>query len=129
MKKTLIILSAIAAIVFCFRAYANGMHHHDGSKSDSQEAYDCKRCNGTGVDPLTFPCSSCGGQKVVTKIINCPTCMGRGTIKDRFGDDQKCPQCDGARKIIDKRTCSKCGGTGEEKRPCRNCNGTGKVER
>lgn len=129
MKKTLFLISAIAALAFCFHAYAHDEHHHDCSKNESQEVYDCKRCNGTGVDPLTYPCSSCGGQKVITKIINCPTCNGKGTIKDRFGDDQKCPECDGARKILDKKTCSKCGGTGEEKRPCRNCNGTGKVER
>lgn len=129
MKKTLFLISAIAVFALCFRTYAHDGHHRDCSKSDSHELYDCKRCNGTGVDPYTYPCSSCGGQKVISKIIDCPTCHGNGTIKDRFGDDQKCPECDGARKILDKRTCSKCGGSGEEKRSCRSCNGTGKVER
>jgi DnaJ-class molecular chaperone len=88
--------------------------------------YDCKRCNGTGFW-ATRDCQSCRGKGTITEIVNCPRCDGKGYIRDRYGDQQTCPNCDGSKKILNEKTCPTCNGSREEKMRCPNCDGTGKV--
>ena len=130
MKKYFILtIAALAVFTICFRAYANNEHNHDWSNHEHPDKYVCKRCNGSGTDPLTYTCSSCRGERYVTRMSKCSSCMGRGTVKDRYGDDVTCSKCDGTGHIIDKQSCSKCGGSGEERRSCRTCGGSGYVDR
>ena len=130
MKKILVfVFTAVAALAIGICAFAHDDHHHDCSDSNHPDKYVCKRCNGSGTDPLTYTCSSCRGERTITRMSTCSSCRGSGKVKDRYGDDVTCSKCDGTGHIIDKKTCSKCGGTGEEKRSCRTCGGTGYVDR
>lgn len=88
--------------------------------------YTCKRCNGSGAAG-TKNCSCCNGTGSKTQILDCSTCNGRGYIRNSYGDQQKCPACDGAKKVMTRSTCSCCGGSGDEPWTCPACNGSGRV--
>lgn len=60
-------------------------------------------------------------------IVDCSRCGGKGYIRDSYGDQQRCPKCDGAKKENRETTCPKCNGRGEETVPCRACGGKGQV--
>ena len=88
--------------------------------------YDCKRCDGDGVW-MTRDCQSCRGKGNVTEILNCPRCDGKGYIRDKYGDQQTCPNCDGSKKVLNEKVCPSCNGRCQEDIRCTACNGTGKV--
>ena len=130
MKKLFALTTTVLAVlVVCVCAFAHDKQHHDCSHNNHPEKYVCKRCNGSGTDPLTYTCSSCNGERSTTRMSKCSSCRGTGKVKDRYGDDVTCSTCDGTGHIINKQTCSKCRGTGDEKRPCRTCGGSGYVDR
>lgn len=127
--KKLFALTIYALLVFTVCAFVRSEQYHDSSDSCHPDKYVCKRCNGSGEDPLTYTCSSCNGERQITRMSKCSSCRGTGKVKNRYGDDIICSTCDGTGHIINKQSCSKCRGAGEEKRACRACGGSGNVDR
>lgn len=117
---------AFTLLSFISLAWANEIQP---SKPDNKSQYVCKRCDGSGQDPLTFTCSRCNGEREEVRLQNCYSCNGRGYTKDKYGDNVFCTQCDGTGKKIHRTTCSKCHGSGEMKKPCMTCKGAGTVSR
>ena len=77
----------------------------------------------------------------IPRTENCPTCHGSGAAAGSSPED--CPDCHGTGqqqvtqntpfgRIVNRRTCSRCSGTGKiVKNPCKDCHGSGRkhVER
>lgn len=103
----------------------------DNSKTSAIEEkgqkYKCKRCKGSGFEPLVFTCDNCGGEGKKSRIINCPRCSGEKNVRDEYGTEKPCPSCNGSGKKLEYPTCSKCSGSGTIKKPCRACNGAGVI--
>ena len=126
--KKLIVFSLLLVASTCIAIAVNTKTQRK-TVSETKEFYDCKRCNGTGVDPYTQNCPSCHGTRKVVRSEYCSPCSGTGFVKDRFGDKVVCPTCKGERMKITKETCGQCSGTGSAPMKCMNCKGSGKVER
>jgi len=72
----------------------------------------------------------------IPRTENCPDCHGTGAAPG--SSPEKCPDCHGTGqqeiaqntpfgRIVNRRTCSRCGGTGKiVKNPCKTCHGSGK---
>ena len=126
MKKLLVLttlLTIVSSIAICI--YANTTQ----SQSVSPDVYTCDRCNGSRIDPqYTRDCGHCNGG-VISILRDCLECYGTGKVKDQYGNERKCPKCDGAKKYFEERRCHQCNGTGEVKMQCTKCNGRGTVNR
>ena len=107
---------------------------HAGPERGSDLRYDLE---------ITFE-EAAFGKEVELKIPrteNCPTCHGTGAAAGSSPED--CPDCHGTGqqqitqntpfgRIVNRRTCSRCNGTGKiVKNPCKDCHGSGRkrVER
>lgn len=113
-------------LAFCFASTAMAFEDHKELISTNKtQQYKCKRCKGTGEEPLIFNCDNCGGRKYKERIVNCGTCGGEKVVRNEYGESRICLTCDGAGKRIERSECGKCGGSGTMKKPCRNCGGTG----
>ena len=121
MKKILVGLFTMVSSVFVC-VYAN----MTPNPSSTQEETVCKYCNGSTWSDMTKDCDNCSG-RTIQKIIDCPTCHGSGLVHDQHGE-HRCPQCDGAKKIIHSERCSVCNGSGEVRMKCLNCKGKGTVK-
>lgn len=111
---------------FCFVSTAMAFEDNkEMISTNNAQQYKCKRCNGTGMEPLTFNCDKCGGRKYEQRIVDCETCNGDKIVRNEYGDPRTCTTCDGAGKKIERSVCGKCGGSGIMKKPCMNCGGTG----
>lgn len=88
--------------------------------------YDCKRCDGTGRDPV-LACRNCSGKGYRTLSKACDYGCKNGKVKDRYGDEVNCPRCNGTNKVSYDQTCPNCSGWGKAK--CSTCGGSGKVQR
>lgn len=88
--------------------------------------YKCKACDGKGY-PYTRDCSRCHGKKEILIIVDCSRCNGNGYVRNEYGDQQRCPKCNGAKKESRNETCPSCNGRGDEPMACRKCNGKGEV--
>ncbi len=131
--KKLFIFAMLVFAGTCIAIAVNDKAKTDKAKTEinteTQEVYDCKRCDGSGYDRLTQTCPSCQGRKKSTRSERCGTCSGSGVVTDRYGDKVTCPTCKGERMKITIETCSSCNGKGDIPMKCRACNGTGKVTR
>lgn len=91
--------------------------------------YVCKRCDGSGYEPsMTKACPYCNRGRV-QHYRNCEVCRGEGYSTDRYGDKQKCTNCDGTGKKYVDETCAYCDGTGSVRMKCMTCHGSGTVEK
>lgn len=123
--KKLLFLVLTSVIVCCISTVFASKSE---CKINSSEQYDCKRCNGTGIDPLVKDCPYCKRGRV-QHIRDCERCKGSGYTIDRFGDKVKCSNCDGTGKKYVDEECANCHGTFTVKMKCMNCHGSGKVTR
>ena len=127
MKKFLILTMLV--LTGTFMAIALNSNVKTDSSTATQETYDCKRCGGTGIDPMTQTCPVCKGAKKGTVSKWCEPCSGSGVVKDRFGDDVTCPTCKGQKMMISVVECETCHGTGTAEMKCMSCKGAKKVTR
>lgn len=113
-------------LAFCFASTVMAFEDNKELTSTNEtQQYKCKRCKGTGEEPLIFSCDNCGGRKYKERIMNCGTCGGEKVVRNEYGDPRICPTCNGSGKMIERSECGKCGGSGTMKKTCRNCHGTG----
>ncbi len=82
----------------------------------------CFRCDGSGTLNDGKECILCEGDGSLEgckgqRQIDCPACDGNGTIE--------CGQCNGTGEYKPRRTCPKCGGSGNFTVECRKCRGSG----
>lgn len=117
---------AICAIVCCALTISA---HTTESDSGSSETYVCKRCDGSGYEPtITKACPYCTRGRV-KHFCNCNVCRGNGYTINKYGDREKCNNCDGTGKLYVDEECAYCHGTGSVKMQCMACHGTGTVNK
>lgn len=129
MKKfVLFILLSVFAI--CVMAVSVQTESEVNNATNSSETYVCKKCDGSGIDPIvTRNCSRCNGKKKLSELTYCNHCNGKGTIVDKYGDTVTCTSCGGRKAFYREYVCPDCGGSGSEKMTCMSCRGKGTVDR
>ncbi|MBD5191500.1 MAG: hypothetical protein HDS88_01270 [Bacteroidales bacterium] len=125
MKKlffTIMIFSFLCGIT-TFALYATE------TNTESGETYVCKRCDGTGYEPsMTKNCPYCTRGRV-KHFRDCEKCYGSGYTTNKYGDKEKCYNCDGTGKKHVDEQCAYCNGTGSVRMTCMQCKGSGTVNR
>ena len=125
MKKYFFI-ALIFSFIFTLFSIEVGAH---GNNSKSGETYTCKRCDGTGYEPsMTKNCPYCNRGRV-QHFRDCEKCHGDGYTINKYGDKEKCYNCDGTGKKYVDEICSYCNGTGSVKMTCTQCHGSGTVNK
>lgn len=125
MKKLFFV--ALICSIFC--CVATTSVYATECDSHSRETYVCKRCDGSGYEPtMVKGCPYCNRGRV-QHFRDCEKCWGKGSITNKYGDPEKCYNCDGTGKKYVDETCAYCNGTGSVKMTCMGCNGSGTVEK
>lgn len=127
MKKVVLLFSVAAMFALTCGALASGLHHHSEADvcctPESESAWRCDRCNGTGHDPKVL-CRTCKGKCTVTTTKTCTYC-DKGYVTDVYGKRHICSLCNGTAQVKEERGCSSCDGWGHAL--CFKCRGTGEV--
>lgn len=132
MNRLIIFIVAVAGILgtaFAERISEKNPGSPSATITNNSETYVCKRCDGTGYEPsITKGCPYCNRGRV-QHFRNCEVCYGEGFQIDKYGDKQKCRNCDGTGKLYVEEICAYCNGTGAVKMTCMTCHGTGSVQK
>ena len=105
-----------------------------GRRGQVKKLIVCGTCHGNGQ--LRHECSQCGGKKkmavkepgrIGSTYVRCSACDGSG-----YGRPERCPRCNGCKKLEEWQTCGTCQGRGEVandgKETCPVCGGRGMLK-